>query len=176
MHQKINKELEATNENIKSTQNSILSLIEELRERDLELANRLLQAQNLKTNLKALEESKNSIFDVLFSLLIVIKDPESAILASMNLALTTGAPSGWNPSQPLINHKPPYPTEDLIRRSALYQMMTQSVPAEVAKDSVGVKSENAAPYSAAAPVRSRRRGAANVDKSKLLDLDLNPDM
>ena len=173
MHQKINKELEATNENIKSTQNSILSLIEELRERDLVLANRLLQAQTLKTNLKALEESKNSIFDVLFSLLIVIKDPESAILASMNLALTTGAPSGWNP---LINHKPPYPTEDLIRRSALYQMMTQSVPAEVAKESVEVKSENAAPYSAAAPVRSRRRGAANVDKSKLLDLDLNPDM
>ena len=61
LHQKINKELEATNDNIKNTQNSILALIDELRERDLELANKLLKAQTLKTNLKALEESKNRI-------------------------------------------------------------------------------------------------------------------
>lgn len=40
------------------TQNSILSLIDNLRQRDLDLANRLLQAQNLKRNLKALEPSK----------------------------------------------------------------------------------------------------------------------
>lgn len=58
LHQKINKELEATNENIKTTQNCILALIEELRKKDLDLANKLLQAQTLKSNLKALEISK----------------------------------------------------------------------------------------------------------------------
>lgn len=106
----------------------------------------------------------------------MINDPESTILASMNLALTTGAPKGWTPSQNLMTHKPPYPTEDLIRRSTLYQMMTQSttVSSVVLQEST----KDAAPTEvkpAAAPVRSRRRGAA-TDKSKLLDLDLNPDM
>lgn len=168
-----------TNENIKITQNSILTLIEELREKDLDLANKLLQTQNLKINLKALEMSKLSIisaFLLIIFLFIVIKDPESAILGSMNLAITTGAPMGWNPSQPLINNKPPYPTEDLIRRSALYQMMTQSAPAELEKKSIELEDENMKPVAAtAAPVRSRRRGAASGDKLKLLDLDLNTD-
>lgn len=170
-----------TNENIKITQNYILTLIEELRKKDLDLANKLLQTQNLKTNLKALEMSKLSIisaFLLIIFLFIVIKDPESAILGSMNLAITTGAPVGWNPSQPLINNKPPYPTEDLIRRSALYQMMTQSAPAEREKKSMSIEmeDEDTKPVaSTAAPVRSRRRGAASGDKSKLLDLDLNPD-
>ena len=58
LHQKINKELEATNENIKKTQNSILALIEELSKRDLEYSDRLLQVQTFKTNLMALEASK----------------------------------------------------------------------------------------------------------------------
>lgn len=177
LHQKINKELEVTNENIKITQNSILNLIEELREKDLDMANKLLQTQNLKTNLKALEISKLSfITESLLIPLVVINDPESAILGSMNLAITTGAPVGWTPSQPLINNKPPYPTEDLIRRSALYQMMTQSAPAEVENKAMEMETEDLKPIASTAPVRSRRRGAANGDKSKLLDLDLNPDI
>lgn len=94
----------------------------------------------------------------------------------MNLAITTGAPDGWNPSQPLINCKPPYPTEDLIRRSALYQMMTQPVSTEPEKKPAEVEDLEVKPVAAAAPMRTRRRGAANADKSKLLNLDLNPDM
>jgi hypothetical protein len=108
----------------------------------------------------------------------VINDPENAILASMNLAMTTGAPEGWTPEQPLVTNKPPYPTEDLIRRSALYQMMTQ--PSNVQSQDQTTKASEETPVltetkPAAAPVRSRRRGAA-ADKSKLLDLDLNPDL
>lgn len=58
LHQKISKELEATNENIKITQSSILNLIEELQKRDMNFANQLLQTQTFKTNLIALEASK----------------------------------------------------------------------------------------------------------------------
>lgn len=58
LHQKISKELDGTNENIKSTQASILALIEDLRQRDLDFANRILKAQTFKTNLKSLEASK----------------------------------------------------------------------------------------------------------------------
>lgn len=62
LHQKISKELESTNEGIKTTQNSILSLIDELRRRDLEYSDQLLQAQELKINLKALAASINIIY------------------------------------------------------------------------------------------------------------------
>ena len=109
---------------------------------------------------------------------IVLQDPESALLASINLAVTTGAPKGWNPSQPLIIHKPPYPTEDLIRRSALYQLMTQSKSVQIQESFVKKTTEEEtsnAEIQPAAPMRSRRKGVAG-DKSKLLDLDLNPDM
>lgn len=108
----------------------------------------------------------------------MINDPESAILASMNLAMTSGAPEGWTPDQQLVTNKPPYPTEDLIRRSALYQMMTQ--PSNVQSQNQPTKTSENTPVPTetkpvTAPVRGRRRGAA-ADKSKLLDLDLNPDM
>ena len=109
---------------------------------------------------------------------LVIKDPESALIASMNLAITTGAPVGWTPDQPLITHKPPYPTEDLIRRSALYRMMTQPVATQSQDQSIKSSenpSEKTQSKPSAASTRGRRRGAAE-DKSKLLDLDLNPDM
>ena len=96
----------------------------------------------------------------------------------MNLAVTTGAPKGWTPDQPLITNKPPYPTEDLIRRSALYQMMTQPTTVQSQEQSTKAaeeKSVSAEVKPTTAPMRSRRRGAA-TDKFKLLDLDLNPDM
>lgn len=96
----------------------------------------------------------------------------------MNLAITTGAPKGWTPAQPLLIHKPPYPTEDLIRRSALYQLMTQSKPKPV-EESINPIIEdtvNKIPeMKTSAPIRTRRKGQVG-DQSKLLDLDLNPDM
>lgn len=98
----------------------------------------------------------------------------------MNLAITTGAPADWNPSLPLLNNKPPYPTEDLIRRSALYQMMTQqqhpaapSASSQPAQSAAEQSAQEIPEVKASAPVRGRRRAA---DKSKLLDLDLNPDL
>lgn len=66
LHQKISKELEGTNENIKNTQSAILALIEDLRKKDLDFANRLLKARTFKTNLKALEASnlKQKLFTI----------------------------------------------------------------------------------------------------------------
>jgi hypothetical protein len=97
----------------------------------------------------------------------------------MNLAITTGAPVGWTPDMPLITNKPPYPTEDLIRRSALYQMMTHPTSIQ-SQDQSTKASEDISILTQSkpvtAPTRGRRRGAAAADKSKLLDLDLNPDM
>ena len=90
----------------------------------------------------------------------------------MNLAITTGAPAGWNPSQPLINCKPPYPTEDLIRRSALYQMMTQSVSTEPEKKPAEVEEVEVKPVAAAAPMRTRRRGAAKCGQIKIIKFGL----
>lgn len=57
--------MENTNDGIKTTQNSILSLIDELRRRDLEYSDQLLQAQALKINLKALEASINIYFGII---------------------------------------------------------------------------------------------------------------
>ena len=94
----------------------------------------------------------------------------------MNLSVTTGAPRGWTPSQPLITHKPPYPTEDLIRRSALYQLMTMTQSSILAVNSQApIESLSETKNTAAPIIRSRRRGPA-ADKSKSLDLDLNPDI
>lgn len=96
----------------------------------------------------------------------------------MNLAVTTGAPAGWTPDQPLVTNKPPYPTEDLIRRSALYQMMTCSTTTKPQDQSAKASEEisiSKVSKPAVVPIRGRRRGT-ETDKSKLLDLDLNPDM
>lgn len=97
-------------------------------------------------------------------------------MASKNLAVTTGAPKGWTPAQPLMTNKPPYPTEDLIRRSSLYQMMVQPSSVTASKSDEIVQTTKPESVIEAKPVRSRRRGATAADKSKLLDLDLNPDM
>ena len=104
----------------------------------------------------------------------MIEDPERTVLAAINLACTTSAPVSWNPSKPLTTHKPPYPTEDLIRRSFLYSMMTETgtttdnkaptkAPAEEPKEAVESKS--------IATGRGRRRTTA-AEKAKLLDLDI----
>lgn len=93
----------------------------------------------------------------------------------MNLSITTGAPKAWTPAQPLLIHKPPYPTEDLIRRSALYQLMTQSKPKpeeEYINPIIEATVNTIPEMKPSIPIRTRRKG----DQSKLLDLDLNPDM
>lgn len=43
------------------------------------------------------------------------------------LALTTHAPPGWDQMAPIWPFRPPYPTEDLIRSSHLFSLMTGGV-------------------------------------------------
>ena len=100
----------------------------------------------------------------------MIEDPERTILSAINLACTTSAPDNWNPSKPLIIHKPPYPTEDLIRRSALYRMMTESGSGVDAHQLTAAKASNeelqtVTETKSVATGRGRRRTTA-ADKAK----------
>ena len=53
-----------------------------------------------------------------------IGDDVNAFLAyARNVALTSSAPFGWNPSLPLRLSRPPNPQEDMMRNSLLYQKM-----------------------------------------------------
>lgn len=87
------------------------------------------------------------------------------------LSLTCGPPDDWRPDLPLVLHKPPYPTEDLMRGSLLFQTMNVQ-PAhprgEVISADVTDKGEKTA-----------RKNIVNQDHAEngmLLDLDLNPDL
>lgn len=114
----------------------------------------------------------------------MINDPEGTIIASTNFAFTASAPTGWNPSMPLHSHRPPYPTEDLIRRSALYQLMVSSVMESKGQEPCYKESTSSSimevdsrdiPVFPSSSIRGRRK-TTTADKSKLLDFDLNPDL
>ena len=67
LHQKVSKELDAVNENIDSTRNSIISIIDGLTEKDLEYSNRLMKAYELKNTLTALESSNSHFIHAIFA-------------------------------------------------------------------------------------------------------------
>lgn len=37
--------------------------------------------------------------------------------------MTSAPPSGWDHNMPLLSHRPPYPTEDLLRSGTLFEIM-----------------------------------------------------
>jgi hypothetical protein len=159
--------LEVVEEATKAVQESILVLFQDLQAQDLQLLQRIDKARALQQSIHTLQA--------------VVADPEGVILAAQNLALTTTAPSGWQPPQPLQTHRPPYPTEDLIRRSALYALMLTQPHLEERVPSTQPGGESPSPSSQAAPPNrslraSSRNRAPKEDKAKLLDLDLNPDL
>ncbi len=110
---------------------------------------------------------------------IVIQYPEAAVLSASRLALTCSAPVDWKPGTPLLPHRPPYPTEDLIRQSGLFALMTAKSKNEADKPTEESNTEpiptTATPSATTTAAASRRRKAGG-DKAKLLDLDLNPDL
>lgn len=42
---------------------------------------------------------------------------------TQRIAITSGPPKGWTPEDPLFCNRPPYPTEDLMRRTLLFRDM-----------------------------------------------------
>ena len=93
------------------------------------------------------------------------------------MALTCSAPRGWKPGAPLLPHRPPYPTEDLIRQSALFSLMTAKAKAKDAEaKGVEAQAEEVKIEQKTTAIAGRRGRKAGGDKAKLLDLDLNPDM
>lgn len=83
------------------------------------------------------------------------------------ISLITGPPDGWQPDHPLILHRPPYPTEDLMRSSRLFQIMNAGVTTESNMDAPEMRE------------RARKMSITRDDHDTevaMLDLDLNPDL
>lgn len=103
-----------------------------------------------------------------------IATPGRLLAFAQQLALTSGPPVGWTPDQPLGLHRPPYPTEDLMRASRLFQCQNIA-PAT---------STNASPDPHREVEEKLVHRLAMEEDSKhlhdhnemILDLDLNPDL
>lgn len=90
---------------------------------------------------------------------------EGFIQVSKRMALTAKAPKDWTPGAPLPpnSHRLPYPTEDLIRSSLLFQ----STPDNMESQDAGAEPGN---------FQEESDHREDPEAQLLLDLDLNPDM
>ena len=97
------------------------------------------------------------------------------------IALSAGPPLGWTPDQPLYAHRPPFPTEDLMRCSTLFRLMNTATglastqvddPGVVRLKEVSTLNEN--------PMMARENNAHrksnDESENEMLILDLNPDL
>lgn len=94
--------------------------------------------------------------------------------SAQRLSLTEAPPSGWKPEHPLILHRPPYPTEDLMRASLLFRIMNvgeREVQGTPARQFVSPSEGEVDPSP-----QTRSHPQASDDQNMLLDLDLNPDL
>lgn len=84
------------------------------------------------------------------------------------LALTKGPPLNWVQGAPLAQHRPPYPTEDLMRSSLLFQTTNLAKPSQAPDE----PKEHVEQH-----VRHHTHQAIEQEPSfDLLNLDLNPDL
>ena len=83
------------------------------------------------------------------------------------LSLTQGPPEGWHMDQPLILQRPPYPTEDLMRSSRLFQLMNVGPTEHVVEEKSNITRGNRV---------KRERHTKTDEEPSFLDLDLNPDL
>lgn len=89
---------------------------------------------------------------------------------AQTLAFTAGPPSNWGPGNSLKLHRPPYPTEDLMRASTLFRKMNL-------KQSTDEPSQMQDISNGATTGRRLSRGMDDSEPAgfDLLDLDLNPE-
>ncbi len=97
---------------------------------------------------------------------------EAVAALSEWLALTGGPPPRWKVGDALHLHRPPYPTEDLMRASLLFQVMNAGVAPPAASPPMddATAARHSPPPQQGAPERRTRKPA------QMLDLDLNPDL
>ncbi|PJF18078.1 hypothetical protein PSACC_02102 [Paramicrosporidium saccamoebae] len=94
-------------------------------------------------------------------------DMPTILALAERVSLTVGPPEGWQQDQPLVLHRPPYPTEDLMRSSRLFQVINVGVVEDVSRDAPTTKDG----------ARRQSRVAQDHDMDlSLLELDLNPDL
>lgn len=98
---------------------------------------------------------------------------DSLLALSERIAVTSCPPVGWTPDQPLRLHRPPYPTEDLMRASKLFAIMNaQQSPEPQARQEAAGTAHGHARSSAAGPLHQD----VPDGQPAFLDLDLNPDL
>lgn len=101
-------------------------------------------------------------------------DAEALLAQAQRLSLTTGPPNGWKQDQPLVLHRPPYPTEDLMRQSRLFQVMNVNGSAADTVGDTELKFENA---NVSSIIDRAHHGASHQEQeASFFDLDLNPDL
>lgn len=83
------------------------------------------------------------------------------------LSLTQGPPEGWHMDQPLILQRPPYPTEDLMRSSRLFQLMNVGITECAVEEKSDITKEDET---------ERGKHTRTDEEPSFLDLDLNPDL
>lgn len=98
-------------------------------------------------------------------------EPDKLIALATRLALTTAPPDGsdWNAEMGLRMHRPPYPTEDLMRASLLFKRMNIKMQADIqVAPELDVQTE----------VQELPKIASTASRlsTAILDLDLNPDL
>lgn len=103
---------------------------------------------------------------------------------TQRIAITSGPPKGWTPESPLLCSRPPYPTEDLMRRTLLFRDMlpkdfkplpianSNSIPVLQGNDEIIESKESsyiASPESMGVPIVSANMETMNITNSDEFD-------
>jgi hypothetical protein len=104
-------------------------------------------------------------------------DKQTVLRVAKQLSYTKGPSSIWSPGQPLGNHRPPYPTEDLMRCSLLFQRMNLGKGHDAEKPSADA-SQKPTQHTGNGPSISSQQQMMSMAENDfdLLGLDLNPDL
>lgn len=97
---------------------------------------------------------------------------DSFIAFTERISLSTGPPDGWTPGEPLYLHRPPYPTEDLLRASLLFQVMNDRASVNAIAVDASMHPEHKSALEATLDETVGSHEPSLLD----LDLDLNPDL
>lgn len=96
---------------------------------------------------------------------------KTVLSAASSIAYTQGPPLGWTAQAPLRLHRPPYPSEDLMRASLLFRKMNLQ---EKSVQELGSAAPEAARHAQNGLMRQPVEALAQG--FDIMDLDLNPDL
>jgi hypothetical protein len=94
--------------------------------------------------------------------------------AAQRISVSRTPYPSWSLEKPLYLHKPPYPTEDLMRCSELFKKQAcKSKPKDL---SIIVNNSNEAQINPSVDSLRKSFRHHEADGNEILDLDLNPDL